>query len=265
MIKAVVLGAGGNMGKNLIKAISKSDQVQLSGAVEKPDSNYIGMDSGVISGMGKNDIPIKANLEEVIPFTNVTIDFTIPEATMENLELNIKYKKPAIIGTTGLSDQQISEIQKAAKKIPVLFSPNMSMGVNLLFKLVELTAKSLGKNFDVEIVEAHHRFKKDSPSGTAKKLGEIIADTLGIKNKIYGRKGMVGERSRDEFSILSVRGGDIVGEHTVLFAGIGERLELTHRAHSRMTFAQGAVKAAVFINKQKNGFFSMLDVLNLKL
>jgi len=262
-IKTTVIGAAGRMGKNIINAIHQSDELQIVGAVEKRDNHAVGKDSGEIAGTGKNNIIITDNLENIIKDSDVTIEFTSPEATMENIKLNEKYLKPAVIGTTGFSNEQKDIITEISKKIPIVLSPNMSIGVNLLFKLVEITARALGKNYDVEIVEAHHRFKKDAPSGTAKKLSEIICDTLGIKNRLPGREGFTGERTDNEMGIFAVRAGDIVGEHTVIFGGIGERIELIHRAHSRMTFAQGAVIAAIFIVKQNPGLYSMLDVLQI--
>lgn len=262
-IKVSVIGAAGKMGKNIINAIHQSDGVQIVGAVERRGNSAVGKDSGEIAGAGKNNVIITDNLENIIKDSDVTIDFTSPESTVENIRLNEKYLKPAVIGTTGFSTEQRDIINDVSKKIPILLSPNMSIGVNLLFKLVQITAQALGKNYDVEIVEMHHRFKKDAPSGTAKKLGEIICNTLDIKNRLYGREGFIGERTDNEIGIFAVRAGDIVGEHTVIFSGIGERIELTHRAHSRMTFAQGAVKAAIFIIKQKPGLYSMLDVLQI--
>ncbi len=263
-IKTVVIGAAGKMGRNIINAVSKNQELELSGAVELAGSQFIGNDSGELAGIGKNGIQIKDNLEEVIQNSEVSIDFTSPESTLSNIKINLKYNKPAVIGTTGFSDKQMDKIREAGKQIPILISPNMSIGVNLLFKLTEITTKTLSNNYDIEIVEAHHRFKKDAPSGTAKKLGEIIKGNSDITKTIYGRDGMIGERKSDELAILSVRAGDIVGDHTVIFGGIGERIELTHRAHSRMTFAQGAVKATLFIVKQKPGIYSMQDVLNLR-
>ncbi len=262
-VKAIIIGAAGKMGKNIINAISQTNEIEITGAVEKSGSNFIGLDSGEVAGIGKNNVIITDNLEQIIKNGDVTIDFTSPEATLNNIKINEKYLKPAVIGTTGFTEEQKNIILEISKKIPVLFSPNMSIGVNLLFKLVEITAKALNRNYDVEIVEAHHRYKKDAPSGTARKLEEIVSNALGIKNKIYGREGTVGERSSNEIGIFAVRAGDIVGEHTVIFGGIGERIELIHRAHSRMTFAKGALQAAIFIAKQSPGIYSMMDVLNL--
>ena len=202
----------------------------------------------------------KEDLEKV----DVIIDFSTPPATMELLDLCVKQAKGLVIGTTGLSDDQIKRVQDSSVKIPVLLSPNMSLGVNLLFKLTEVAASALQNEFDIEVFEAHHRFKKDSPSGTAKKLIEIIKESVADLNsapEMHGREGIVGERRDNEIGVMAMRGGDIVGEHTVFFAGIGERIELTHRATNRDIFARGSVLAAEFVNHREPGYYSMYDVL----
>lgn len=261
-IKVVIVGASGRMGRELVKAVNES-RIELAGAVDKINT---GSDSGELSGIGKNSITITDNLEEVIKTSDVTVEFTSPEAAIHNIQINQQFNKPAVIGTTGLSGDQIKTIEEAAKNIPIVFSPNMSIGVNLLFKLTELTASILNKGFDVEIIEAHHRLKKDAPSGTANKLLDILINTLKRdKNKdaVYGRQGITGERKDNEIGVMALRGGDIVGEHTVMFAGTGERIELTHKATSRQTFAKGALKAAEWLITQKPGLYSMFDVLGL--
>lgn len=260
-IKITIIGAAGRMGRELIKAVQEK-QFELSGAVDK---TLIGSDSGEVAGIGKNNIIITDNLEKIIQQSNITVDFTSPEATINNLKLNLKYQVPVVIGTTGLSDAQKKEVEKIAMSIPIVFSPNMSVGVNLLFKLTELAAQVMQDGFDVEIIEAHHRKKKDSPSGTAVRLAEIVAKELKRdvkKDIVYGREGLVGERTDKEIGVLAIRGGDIVGEHTVMFAGIGERVELIHRMSSRYTLAKGAIKAAQWlVNKKQPGLYTMFDVL----
>ena len=261
-IKAIIVGASGRMGRELVKAVNESN-MELAGAVDVANE---GTDSGELAGIGKNNIAIIGNLAKVIKESNVTIEFTSPDATIQHIKINQEYNIPVVIGTTGLSDDQKKEIENAGKNIPVVFSPNMSVGVNLLFKLTELAASILKEGFDVEILEVHHRMKKDAPSGTAKKLLDILMETLKrdkSKDAVFGREGMIGQRKDNEIGVMALRGGDIVGEHTVLFAGTGERVELTHKATSRQTFARGAVKAAEWLISQKPGLYSMFDVLGL--
>ncbi len=263
-MKVCVMGAAGRMGKEIIKAINNFNNIKLSAAVEVPNSPVINSDSGEIAGIGKNNILISDSPEKVISKVDVVIDFTSPESTLNNLDICEKNNKGIVIGTTGLDDAGKSIIKDKSKKIPIVFSPNMSVGVNLLFKLVEITSKILNSGYDVEIIEAHHRFKKDAPSGTAKKLEEIAAKELNIDDIKYGREGFVGERKEKEIGVFSIRAGDIVGDHTVMFSNIGERIELTHKAHSRATFANGAVKAALFLQNKTSGLYSMFDVLGIK-
>lgn len=262
-IKIVVIGASGRMGRELVKAVQDRKAV-LYGAVDRV---LTGSDSGEVAGLGKNNVQITDDLEKVIQGADVTIDFTAPESTASNLKLNQKYRVPAVIGTTGLSGDQKQQLSDTARDIPIVFSPNMSVGVNLLFKLTELAARVLQTGYDVEVIEAHHRKKKDSPSGTAVKLVEILAEQLQRdmhKDIIYGREGLVGERTDREIGVMAVRGGDIVGEHTVMFAGIGERVELVHKASSRYTLAKGALHAAFWLTQNKKpGLYSMFDVLGL--
>jgi 4-hydroxy-tetrahydrodipicolinate reductase len=240
------------MGTSIRRLAGEDQDMNVAGAVEAAGK--------LAAGEGAD---ISGDLDAVIDRGDVVIDFTTPSATMEHLETALGHRKPIVIGTTGLSEEDIARIKVAAKTIPVVFSPNMSIGVNLLFRLVKEAAKAV-PGYDMEIVELHHNQKKDAPSGTAVKLGRIIAETLGrdlSKVGVYGREGIIGPRKKDEIGILAVRAGDIVGDHTVYFAGAGERIELTHRAHSRDTLAAGAITAAKWLASQKPGLYDMQDVL----
>jgi len=257
MLKIIVCGVGGRMGSRIMNLVKKDNGLELIGAIEGKGHPDIGKD--VSSG-----VKIEDDLERVIRKGDVVIDFTSPQATLSHLESARRQGKPIVIGTTGFSDKEMEPIKKASGEIPVLISPNMSIGVNLLFELVEKVAAQL-EGYDIEIVEAHHNQKKDSPSGTAKKIAEIIAGAQKLdlgKAGIYGRKGLTGPRKKDEIGIHAVRAGDIVGDHTVLFAGRSERIELVHRAHTRDAFAWGAVKAAKWISGKPCGLYSMQDVLH---
>lgn len=260
MVRAIVSGAGGRMGRMITRAVEDVEGIEVSGGIEAPGSPYIGTDIGEIAGLPRKGIQITGDIEKAAG--DVIIEFSTPEATISHL----KAGKKMVIGTTGIDEEGIEEIRKTSKDISIVMSPNMSMGVNTLFSIVERIAPLLIKDFDVEIMEIHHRLKKDAPSGTAVKIAQIIAQAMGKKLEdvaVYGRKGMVGERKDKEIGILSLRGGDIVGEHTVTFAGTGERLEITHRAQSRETFAHGAVKAALWIIDKPSGLYTMRDVLGL--
>jgi 4-hydroxy-tetrahydrodipicolinate reductase len=240
--------------------------MNVTGAIESPLHHAVGEDAGLGAGCGLLDVVITADLKQALDPSDVLIDFTWPEVTMQNLAECVRLGKSLVIGTTGLSPQQRSEIERAGKVIPIVFAPNMSVGVNVCFKLLKELAATLGNDFDVEIVELHHNKKKDSPSGTAVRMGEIVADALGrdyseVAN--YHREGMCGERTREEIGMQTVRGGDIVGEHTVYFIGMGERIELSHRAMSRDMFARGAIRAAKWLGAQKAGLYDMQDVLGL--
>jgi 4-hydroxy-tetrahydrodipicolinate reductase len=266
MVRVAVIGAAGRMGKVLIEAISSAEGVTLGAAVVSPASSLIGADAGEVAGVGKLGVLLASDLEVVAADFDVLIDFTSPELTMLNLSVCEAHGKGIVIGTTGLNVEQKQVLHRCAQKIPVVFAPNMSVGVNLLLKLLDITARVLGDEVDIEIIEAHHRHKKDAPSGTALRLGEVIADALGRDLSdcaVYGREGMTGERERKTIGFETIRAGDIVGDHTVMFAGIGERLELTHKASSRMTFAKGAVRAASWLSKHEKGLFDMQDVLEL--
>jgi len=268
MVKALVCGAAGRMGRLIIQTILQTEGIEITGAVEAKGNTSVGEDVGIIVGEGGElGIKISDSLEKIVDKAEVVIDFTTPQATREAVSIAYKHHKSMVIGTTGLEDEVIEQIRRLAKLVPVVVSPNMSIGINLLFSLLPQVAKTLGKDYDIEIIEAHHRFKKDAPSGTAIRLAQILADAKGLdinKVGVYGRKGLTGERQKHEIGIHAIRAGDITGEHTVIFCGIGERIEITHKAHSRDNFARGAVKAAIWIVDQPPGLYDMQDVLGLK-
>jgi len=267
MVKVIVAGAAGRMGGRIIKAVLDSSELELAGAFERPDHPGLGRDAGTAAGLGEIGLPLAGSLEEVLEAGQVVIDFTQPGASLDNMAKAAAAGRAMVVGTTGFSAADLEKIRDLTGRTPLVLAPNMSVGVNLLFKIVGDVARILGKGYDLEIVEAHHRLKKDAPSGTALRLAEVLAEATGRKladSGVYGRQGLVGERRADEIAVLAVRAGDIVGEHTVLFGGIGERIEITHRAHSRDTFAQGAVRAAAWIVKQPPGLYDMQDVLGLR-
>ncbi|MDF1584094.1 MAG: 4-hydroxy-tetrahydrodipicolinate reductase [Methyloprofundus sp.] len=267
MIRVAVVGASGRMGLCLIKAAELTDKTRLSAAVTRIGSASLGKDAGDLAGIGVIDIAVQDDLSKVLDQFDVLIDFTRPEPSMQYIELCRQAGKQIVIGTTGYSAEQKAQIAAAAKDIAIVLAPNMSVGVNLSLKLLEMTAKVMGDTTDIEVIEAHHRHKVDAPSGTALRMGEVIAETLGRDLKecaIYGREGDTGERDRKTIGFSTIRAGDIVGEHTVMFADEGERVEITHKATSRMTFANGAVRAAIWLEAQKNGLYDMQDVLGLK-
>ena len=253
------------MGRTHIEAITENDKTQLSAAIERPGSAFVGVDAGALAGVGENNVIVVDDLASVVDDFDVLIDFTTIETTLENIETCRKAGKQIIIGTTGFSDQQKNQIEEAAKDIAIVFAPNMSVGVNLCLKLLDMAARVLAEDdMDIEIVEAHHRHKVDAPSGTALRMGEVVADALGRDLKecaVYGREGQTGERDRNTIGFETIRAGDIVGDHTVMFAGVGERVEITHKASSRMTFSKGAVRAAIWLSEKKNGLYDMPDVL----
>jgi 4-hydroxy-tetrahydrodipicolinate reductase len=266
MLGVIVCGAAGRMGSTLVRLIHEGDGMRVVGAVESPNHPQINKDAGEVAGVGKIGVPITAGLAPLLKGKVVVVEFTAPEATLEHAKVAAEKNAPIVIGTTGLDQSQMAEIETLSRSTPILISPNMSLGVNLLVSLVGKVAETLGEDYDVEIVEAHHRFKKDAPSGTALALARPIAEALEReldKASVYGRKGIVGERTKKEIGLLSVRAGDIVGEHTVIFGGLGERLEFIHRAQSRETFARGAIRAARWLIEQKKGLYSMQDVLRL--
>jgi len=267
MINAVVSGAAGRMGGRIIQMIQKSAEIKLSGAFEKPGHDAIGKDVGEIVGLGKIGIDLKGDISKVMKDADVLIDFTTPESTLNNIRFITNTSQAMVIGTTGITGEEEKELNLLAQRIRCVMSPNMSVGVNVLFKVVGDLSGILGKDYDMEIMEAHHRLKKDAPSGTAMHLAKILADSTGRNletDAVYERKGYIGVRKDEEIGIQSLRAGDIVGEHTVIFAGIGERIEITHKAHSRDNFARGALLAALWVVKQPNGLYDMQDVLGLR-
>ena len=264
--RIAIAGAAGKMGHAILKLALQDNRIRVTGAFERPDSVFIGTDIGVLAGKPTGKVEIVESVEAAIENADVLIDFTHPAAMEAHLKAVLKNKTGYVVGTTGLSEGHIAKLKAAGKKIPVVQSPNMSIGVNLLFKLSEMTAKALDEDYDIEIVEAHHRMKKDSPSGTALKLLEVVARARGRnirKDAVCGREGETGARPRGQIGVLAMRGGDVVGEHTVFFLADGERVELTHKASSRDAFAQGAIKAAKFAAQKKNGFYNMLQVLGI--
>ncbi len=262
-----VTGACGRMGGLIVRLVGEDPSLALGAALEAPGHARLGQDAGQIAGLGRSlAVPLAADFAPDAGL-DVVVDFSLPAGTMAAADYCKAHKVPMVIGTTGLSDTQAAGIRQAAEVIPVVLSPNFSVGVNLLLSMVGHVARTLGDDYDCEIVEMHHRFKKDAPSGTALKLADAIARATGRdikKDAVHGREGIIGERPRGEIGILALRGGDVVGDHTVTFAGVGERIELTHRASSRETFARGALRAAKFLLVgRKPRLYSMLDVLGL--
>ena len=267
MSNIAVIGAAGRMGKALIEAIAATEGAHLSAALEHPDSSLIGADAGELAGIGRNNIQVVASLHDVADDFDVLIDFSIPAVTAANAAFCLEHGKKMVIGTTGLDDNQLQQVQMASQTNAICMASNYATGVNLCFKLAELAASVLGDEVDIEISEAHHRHKIDAPSGTALSLGESVASALGRDLKdvaVYGREGQTGARDRQTIGFATVRAGDIVGDHTVLFAAEGERIEITHKASSRMAFARGAVRAAKWLATRESGLFDMQDVLGLR-
>ena len=266
MIRVAVVGTAGRMGKTLVQAIADTEGLTLGAASERPESSLIGVDAGEVAGVGKLGVAITSSLEKVVNDFDVVIDFTSPTATMSHVEICRANRKHIVIGTTGLDDAQKDQLKSAGEEIGIVFAPNMSVGVNLCLKLLEMAAKVLGDSVDIEVIEAHHRHKVDAPSGTALRMGEVVAEALGRDLKecaVYGREGLSGPRERRTIGFETIRAGDIVGEHTVMFAAEGERVEITHKASSRMTFANGAARAAGWITTRGKGLYDMQDVLGL--
>lgn len=265
--KIGVVGANGRMGRRLIEAAHQGAHTQLGAAFVRNGSPMIGQDAGQVAGIGQIGVPVVGDMAEHCPDFDVLIDFTSIEATMSHLEICRQNGRAIVIGTTGLSDAQKDTLSRAAMDIPVVFAPNMSIGINVLLQVLGQVATMLGDDYDVEIIEAHHRHKVDAPSGTALRLGESVADALDRdldRVAIYGREGITGERPAETIGFSTIRGGDVVGDHTVLFAGIGERVEITHKASSRMTFAKGAARAAHWVADKPAGLYDMGHVLGLK-
>lgn len=265
--RIAVTGAIGRMGKMLIAAVHQAEGVELGAAIVLPDSSVIGADAGEIAGIGKNGVCIAGHLEDVINDFDVLIDFTSPDATLANANLCAQHGKGIVVGTTGFSEDQETQLLAYSHQLPMCKAANFSTGVNVCLNLLEKAAQTLGNDYDVEVYEAHHRHKVDAPSGTALAMGESVARGLQRDLKkvaIYGREGQTGARNSETIGFATVRGGDVVGDHTVMFLGEGERVEITHKATNRMSFANGAVRAAQWLIGQREGLYDMRDVLNLK-
>ncbi|MEE3661016.1 4-hydroxy-tetrahydrodipicolinate reductase [Brenneria sp. g21c3] len=266
-IRIAVAGAGGRMGRQLIQAVAQIEGAVLGAALERQGSSLLGADAGELAGLGKSGVTVSDSLDAVRDEFDLLIDFTRPEGTLTHLAFCRQHRKSLVIGTTGFDDQGKAAIRDAAQDIGIVFAANFSVGVNVMLKLLEKAAKVMGDYTDIEIIEAHHRHKVDAPSGTALAMGEAIAGALGRDLKtcaVYAREGHTGERDPQSIGFATVRAGDIVGEHTAMFADIGERVEITHKASSRMTFANGAVRAAIWLKYKKSGLFDMKDVLGLE-
>ncbi len=266
-MRIAVIGAAGRMGKYLIQATAEAEGVTLGAAILRPGSSLVGADAGEIAGVGKLGVAAVDSIQACAEDFDVLIDFTPPGLTIQNATACAQLGKAVVIGTTGLSDEEKTQLNALAEKTSIVFAPNMSVGVNLTLKLLAMAAEILGDDYDVEIVEAHHRHKVDSPSGTALRMGEVVAEALGRdlnECAVYGREGKIGPRTQKEIGFETIRAGDVVGDHSVWFATEGERIEIVHKASSRMTFAKGAVRAAAWLEGKKSGLFDMQDVLNLK-
>lgn len=266
-VRVAITGGSGRMGRTLIEAAKQQPNIFLGAVIERAGSTLIGVDAGELAGVGTMNVSITDSLDAVVDDFDVLIDFTSPEASLVHTDWCARNDKAIVIGTTGFNHSQKEHIFAYAETASVVMAPNMAVGVNLMWKLLELTAEVMGDYTDIEIIEGHHRYKKDAPSGTALKMGEVIANTLGRdldKCAVYGREGITGERDRETIGFSSIRAGDLVGEHTAMFADIGERIEITHKASSRMTFANGAMRAAYWLVDQDAGLYDMQQVLGLK-
>ena len=266
MIRIIVTGAAGRMGQRLVALTHESPQLQLVGALEVNGHACIGRDAGEVAGCGHAGIPIQDDLEVVLPHGDVVIAFTTPAATLTHLRQVVAHHRAMVIGTTGFSDQEAQTLQELAHSVPCVWSPNMSVGMNVLLNVVGKIVQALGNSYDIEVIEAHHNKKKDAPSGTALRIAEVLANAAGSTLKdvgVYARQGNIGERRPGEIGIQTIRAGDIAGDHTILFAGPGERLEVTHRAHNRDPFARGALRAAEWVITQPPGLYRMDQVLGL--
>ncbi|MDT8406427.1 MAG: 4-hydroxy-tetrahydrodipicolinate reductase [Methylococcales bacterium] len=267
MTRIAIVGATGKMGVNLLRAVADTDGAQLGAAFARSGHSAIGHDAGTLSALAPTGITISADLAAAVEQFDVLIDFTRPQASLSYLDICQAANKPMVIGTTGFSDVEKQRIAQAAQTLPIVFAPNMSVGVNLALKLLQIASQVVGADSDIEILEAHHKHKVDAPSGTALRMGEVIAESLGqplSELAIYQREGYTGERPDGKIGFATVRAGDIVGEHTVMFASTGERLEITHKASSRMTFANGAVRAALWLHNRQPGLYDMPEVLGLR-
>ncbi|MGY0555247.1 4-hydroxy-tetrahydrodipicolinate reductase [Vreelandella sp. 2A-K22] len=268
MTRIAIVGVAGRMGRTLVNAVEQDAEATLAGGIVEPGSSLAGADIGELAGVGKRGVVAVDSLTSIVDEFDVLIDFTAPQVTLVNLAFCAEHGKRIVIGTTGMSDDELAQLDSYRDKVAMVFAPNMSVGVNLTLKLLETAAKALGdEGYDIEVIESHHRHKVDAPSGTAIKMGEVIADSLGRNLKEHGvfeRVGQCGPRTDKEIGFATVRAGDIVGEHTVMFATEGERIEITHKASSRMTFAKGAVRAARWVAGKESGRYDMQDVLGLE-
>lgn len=267
MVKVIIAGAAGRMGCRLVSLVRDSTALMLAGALEGTGHPALGEDAGEFAGSGHAGIPITDDLPALMERGEVVIDFSSPAATLEHMRTIAHHRRAIVIGTTGFSAPELEELKSLAHQIPCVFSPNMSVGINLICKVIGEMARTLGDDYDIEVIEAHHRLKKDAPSGTALKIAEVLAHSVSRDLNqvgVYARKGLIGERTKGEIGIQTIRAGDIVGDHTVLFGGMGERIEITHRASSRDTFARGALRAASWVVRRPAGLYDMMDVLSLR-
>jgi len=267
MVKIIVSGACGRMGSRIIALSKEYRELKLIGALEHEEHKDMGRDIGETIGIGHLGVNLLSNMKEIKERADVLIDFSNPQATLKHIRTAVEMDTAMVIGTTGFNKEELMEIESHTQRIPCVLAPNMSIGINLILKIIKDISRLLGDDYDIEIIEAHHRLKKDAPSGTALKLAETIAEALNRNLDevgVYTRKGLIGERKRKEIGIQTIRAGDIVGEHTVLFGGLGERIEITHRASSRDTFARGALRAAIWIAGQRPGLYDMQDVIGLR-
>jgi len=267
MIRAIIAGAGGRMGGRIISNIFETEGIDVKAAFEHPASTFVGKDAGTVAAGKETGVKIAPDLKSIINEGDVIIDFTHPDSSLEHIKIAHEFKKPIVVGTTGINPAQIQKISYIFNDIPCVIAPNMSVGVNLLYKLIDLTTRVLGEDYDIEIVEAHHRMKKDAPSGTALQLARVAAQARGKNLEdvgVFERNGMIGERKKGDIGLQTIRCGDIVGEHNVMFGTNGERIELVHKASSRDTFAKGAIRAALWVYDRDPGLYNMQDVLGLK-
>ncbi len=267
MLRVAVPGAAGKMGRTILRVLAETPEAELAAAIERPGHPDLGQDAGVLAGLVPSGVLLTHSLDEAIELADVIIDFTAPAATAWTATRAAEAEVGLVIGTTGLGDAERRAVEKAAEQVPVVMSPNMSVGVNVLFGLLDTAARALGDTYDVELTEIHHRQKRDAPSGTAVRMAEILAEALGrdlARVGCYGRQGHTGARPSEQIGVMTLRGGDVVGEHTAHFLGLGERLEITHRASSRDTFARGAVRAALWLGDRDPGLYDMQDVLGLR-
>lgn len=267
MTRIAIAGASGRMGANLLRAVAEGEATELVGAVDRPDAESVGRDAGELAGTGPLGVAVASDLADTLPSADVVIDFTRPEATSRHAQQCAEAGVALVVGTTGFDTEQKAALEAAAAQIPMVVAPNMSIGVNLTFRVLDMVARALGDDYDVEVVEAHHRNKVDAPSGTALRMGEVVAEALDRRledHAVYGRQGHTGVRAKETIGFETLRAGDIVGEHTVMFAGAGERVEIGHKASSRMTFASGAVRAARWLQDRQAGMYDMQDVLGLR-